>query len=56
MPRVIAGLGGFLSDPACCIVKDGQIASAIEQSKLSRQDRLGSFPDEAFQLDRKSVV
>jgi carbamoyltransferase len=50
MARVIAGLGGFLSDPACCIIKDGQIASAIEQSKLSRQDRPGSFPDEAFQL------
>ncbi|MBV8896664.1 MAG: hypothetical protein JO051_09140 [Acidobacteriaceae bacterium] len=50
MPRVIAGLGGFLSDPACCIIKDGQIASAVEQAKISRQDRPGSFPDEAFQL------
>ncbi len=50
MTRVIAGLGGFLSDPACCILKDGEIASAVEQSKVSRQDRPGSFPDEAFQL------
>lgn len=50
MPRVIAGLGGFLSDPACCILKAGEIASAVEQSKVSRLDRPGSFPDEAFQL------
>jgi carbamoyltransferase len=51
MARVIAGLGGFLSDPACCILKDGEIASAVEQAKVSRQDRRpGSFPDEAFQL------
>jgi carbamoyltransferase len=50
MPRVIVGFGGFLSDPACCILKDGQIASAVEQSKVARQDRPGSFPDEAFQI------
>jgi carbamoyltransferase len=50
MARVIVGLGGFLSDPACCIIKDGEIASAVEQAKVSRQDRPGSFPDEAFQL------
>jgi carbamoyltransferase len=50
MPRVIAGLGGFLSDPACCIIKNGEIASAVEQAKVSRQDRPGSFPDEAFQI------
>ncbi len=50
MPRVIVGLGGFLSDPACCVIKDGRIASAVEQAKVSRQDRPGTFPDEAFRL------
>ncbi len=40
----------MLSDPACCVIKDGQIASAVEQAKVSRQDRPGSFPDEAFAL------
>jgi len=50
MPRVIVGLGGLLSDPACCVIKDGRIASAVEQAKVSRQDRPGSFPDEAFAL------
>lgn len=50
MSRVILGLGGLLSDPACCVIKDGQIASAVEQAKVSRQDRPGSFPDEAFHI------
>lgn len=50
MARVILGLGGLLSDPACCVIRGGQIASALEQAKVSRQDRPGTFPDEAFQL------
>jgi carbamoyltransferase len=50
MPRVIIGLGGLLSDPACCVLKDGQLAAAVEQAKVSRQDRPGSFPEEAFAL------
>jgi carbamoyltransferase len=50
MPKVIVGLGGLLSDPACCVIKDGRLASAVEQAKVSRQDRPGSFPDEAFAL------
>jgi carbamoyltransferase len=50
MPRVIVGLGGLLSDPACCVIKDGKLAAAVEQAKVSRQDRPGSFPDEAFAL------
>ena len=56
MSRVIAGFGGFLSDPACCIIKDGQIVSAIEQAKVSRQDRPGEFPDEAFELALRSAA
>ena len=50
MSRTILGLGGLLSDPACCVIKDGRIASAIEQAKVSRQDRPGAFPEEAFRL------
>ncbi len=48
MPRVILGLGGLLSDSACCVLKDGEIAAGVEQSKVSRQDRPGEFPEEAF--------
>lgn len=50
MPRTILGLGGLLSDPACCILKDGRIASAIEQAKVTRQDRPGVFPEEALRM------
>ena len=49
-PRVLLGLGGLLSDPACCIIQDGQLRAAIEQAKVSRQDRPGAFPDEAFAM------
>lgn len=50
MPHVLVGLGGLLSDPAVSVIKDGQIAAAVEQAKVSRQERLGTFPDEAFAL------
>ncbi|MBV9223908.1 MAG: hypothetical protein JOY85_07760, partial [Acidobacteriaceae bacterium] len=49
MPQTIVGLGGLLSDPSCCVLKNGRIASAVEQAKVSRHDRPGAFPDEAFQ-------
>jgi carbamoyltransferase len=48
--QTIVGLGGLLSHPSCCVLKDGRIASAVEQAKVSRHDRPGSFPDEAFQF------
>ncbi|MBV8072702.1 MAG: hypothetical protein JO270_22550, partial [Acidobacteriaceae bacterium] len=50
MPHVLVGLGGLLSDPAVCVIKDGRLAAAIEQAKVSRQERLGTFPEEAFAL------
>ncbi len=49
MSQVILGLGGLLSDPACCVLKNGEFASAVEQSKVSRHDRPDEFPDEAYQ-------
>ncbi len=48
MPDVLVGLGGLLSDPACCVIKGGELLSAVEQAKLSRHDRPGAFPEEAF--------
>lgn len=48
-PEVIAGLGGLLSDPACCVIKDGHLVSAIEQSKITRRERFEPFPDDTFQ-------
>ncbi|MGC2659788.1 MAG: carbamoyltransferase C-terminal domain-containing protein [Bryobacteraceae bacterium] len=48
MARTIVGLGGLLDDPACCVVHNGSLASAVEQSKVARHHRSGSFPAEAF--------
>lgn len=50
MSRIIVGLGGLLSDSACCVLKNGEIAGGVEQGKVGRQDRPGEFPDEAFNL------
>jgi carbamoyltransferase len=50
MSKIVVGLGGLLSDPACCVVKDGELVAAVEQAKVARQDRPGSFPDEALSL------
>jgi len=48
--RIVVGLGGLLRDAACCVIKNGEIAAAIEQDKVSRPDRPGAFPDEAFRM------
>src|SRR3954463_38072 len=48
MSKTIVGLGGFLSDPSCCVIKNGELVSAVEQKKISRRDRPGAFPEEAF--------
>lgn len=50
MSKIVVGLGGLLSDPACCIIRDGELVAAVEQAKVSRQDRPGSFPDEALAI------
>src|SRR6185312_12162902 len=49
VPEVVVGLGGLLSDAGCCVIKNGRIASAVEQSKVAKRERFEPFPDEAFQ-------
>ena len=49
MSQTIVGLGGLLSDPACCVIRDGRLVAAVEQAKVSRHDRPGAFPIEAFE-------
>lgn len=55
MSRVIVGLGGLLSAPACCILKNGEIASAVEQHKVARRERTGEFPQEALSTALESA-
>jgi carbamoyltransferase len=41
----ILGIGGILGDAASAIVKDGQLAAAVEEVKVSRQYRVGALPE-----------
>ena len=47
---IILGLGGILSDPACAVLKDGELVAAIEQEKVARRPPSGGLPDEAIAL------
>jgi carbamoyltransferase len=44
----ILGIGGVLGDAAAAIVKDGQIAAAVEEAKLTRRPQPGRLPDTAI--------
>jgi carbamoyltransferase len=48
-PDVLVGLGGLLSDAGCCVIKNGRLASAVEQSKIGKRERYATFPEEALQ-------
>jgi carbamoyltransferase len=43
----ILGIGGVLGDAAAALVKDGQIAAAIEEVKLTRRPQSGRLPEHA---------
>jgi carbamoyltransferase len=45
---IILGLGGLLRDAACALLKDGQLQSAIEETKLTRGINAGSMPQAAI--------
>lgn len=44
----ILGLGGLLNDPACAIVKDGELAAAVQQIKVAHGFQRGAVPQEAI--------
>jgi len=44
----ILGIGGVLTDPAAALVKDGVVAAAIEESKLTRRAQPGRLPENAL--------
>ena len=41
---IILGLGGLLGDAACAVLKDGEVAAAIEEAKLTRRLAPGAMP------------
>ncbi len=46
---IILGLGGLLNEPACAVLKNGALASAVEQKKVSRRHEPGELPEEAIE-------
>jgi carbamoyltransferase len=42
---IILGIGGLLGDAAAAIIKDGQLAAAVEEVKVTRQYRVGGLPE-----------
>ena len=45
---IILGLGGLLNEPACAVLHNGDLASAVEQKKVSRRHEPGELPLEAI--------
>src|SRR5260370_20049129 len=46
---IILGLGGLLNEPACAVLKNGDLAAAVEQKKVSRRHEPGELPDYAIE-------
>jgi carbamoyltransferase len=46
----ILGIGGVLGDAAAAVIKDGQIAAAIEEAKLTRRPQSGRLPENAVAM------
>jgi carbamoyltransferase len=44
---IILGIGGILGDAASAVLKDGELAAAVEESKLTRHKNTGDLPHEA---------
>src|ERR1700719_3198432 len=42
---IILGIGGILDDAASAIVKDGELAAAVEEVKVARQYRVGGLTE-----------
>ena len=45
---VIVGLGGLLNNPACAVLRDGEIVAAAEQHKVARRFEPREIPSEAI--------
>src|SRR5260370_20741402 len=45
---IILGSGGILGDAASAILKEGELAAAIEESKLTRRSSNGDLPQESI--------
>lgn len=46
---VIVGLGGLLNNPACAVLRGGEIVAAVEQLKVARRFEPREIPSEAIE-------
>ena len=46
---IIVGLGGLLNNPACAVLRDGEIVAAVEQQKIARRFEPRAIPAEAIE-------
>ncbi|HLG95463.1 MAG TPA: carbamoyltransferase C-terminal domain-containing protein [Bryobacteraceae bacterium] len=44
---IILGLGGIPKDPACAVLKDGELVAAVEEKKVARNLKSSGLPQEA---------
>jgi carbamoyltransferase len=44
---IILGIGGLLNDAACAVLRDGELAAAVEQKKVARRFQPGELPSDA---------
>src|SRR5437660_12834268 len=47
---IILGLGGLINDPACTILKNGELTAAVEQKKVARHHQPGELPVDAMNM------
>jgi carbamoyltransferase len=45
---IILGIGGLLNDAACAVLRDGELAAAVEQKKVARRFQPGELPSDAI--------
>ena len=50
---IILGLGGIPRDPACAVLKDGELVAAVEEKKVARNLDPGGLPDQATAIALK---
>ncbi len=47
---IILGLGGIPKDPACALLKDGELVAAVEEKKLARSVKANGLPEQAIAM------
>lgn len=50
---IILGIGGILSDAACALLRDGELAAAAEEKKIARRNSNGAMPEYSLQSSLK---